>query len=92
MCLVLILFGIHKPEEDDKKAVKKKLDFASFSALVKLDSAPWRFVVILGVLFSLARFSNDRTAGGGYWNCQHVGADGDGGDEFGLQCRLLFLR
>lgn len=58
MCLVLILFGIHKPEEDDKKAVKKKLDFASFSALVKLDSAPWRFVVILGVLFSLARFSN----------------------------------
>ena len=58
MCLALILFGIHEPADDDKKAVKKKIDLASFSALVKLDSAPWRFVVILGVLFSLARFSN----------------------------------
>ncbi len=58
MCLALILFGIHEPKDDEKKAVKKRIDRAAFAALVKLDSAPWRFVVILGVLFSLARFSN----------------------------------
>ncbi len=58
MCLALILFGIHEPRDDEKKAVKKRIDRAAFAALVKLDSSPWRFVVGLGVLFSLARFSN----------------------------------
>ena len=58
MCLVLILFGIKEPADDDKKRIKKRIDWASFLSLIKLDQAPWRFVVILGVLFSLARFSN----------------------------------
>ena len=58
LCLALIVFGIQEPKDDEKKAVKKRIDRAAFAALVKLDSAPWRFVVILGVLFSLARFSN----------------------------------
>ncbi len=57
LCLALILFGV-EGKESGSSSIKHHFDKEKFLALLKLKSPTWRFVVLLGVLFSLARFSN----------------------------------
>ncbi len=57
LCLALILFGV-EGKESSEAPLKCRFDKEKFLSLLRLKNPAWRFVVLLGVLFSLARFSN----------------------------------
>lgn len=57
LCLTLIVFGV-KGKESGPAPQKQHFNKEKFLALLKLKNPAWRFVVLLGILFSLARFSN----------------------------------